>query len=112
MAEYSFGRLVIDGREYRRDVIILPDAVIDNWWREEGHKLSLKDLQQVVAAGVEVLVVGTGAYGLMKVPDQVREKLLDKNIEVIVEPTGKAVKTFERLRSAGCKVAGAFHLTC
>jgi hypothetical protein len=36
---YKFGRIVIDGQAYSRDVIILPDRVIRDWWRDSGHIL-------------------------------------------------------------------------
>jgi len=38
---YSFGRIVIDGKEYTKDLIIYPDKIRANWWRKEGHKLRL-----------------------------------------------------------------------
>ena len=111
-ASYRFGMLQIDGQEFRRDVIILPGKVIDNWWRREGHRLCLEDLAEVLDADVEVLVVGTGAYGVMKVPEQVREELQRRGIELVAQRTAQAVQTFLRLRREGRRVAGAFHLTC
>jgi hypothetical protein len=33
---YQFGRIVVDGQEERRDLIILPDRVVRNWWRRDG----------------------------------------------------------------------------
>ena len=39
--EYKFGFIRIDGEEYRRDLVILPDKIIPDWWREKGHRLSL-----------------------------------------------------------------------
>jgi hypothetical protein len=36
---YEFGRIIIDGREETKDLIILPDRVVRNWWRQEGHAL-------------------------------------------------------------------------
>ncbi|OQY18037.1 MAG: hypothetical protein B6I35_13630 [Anaerolineaceae bacterium 4572_32.2] len=41
---YRFGRIIIDGQTHSKDVIILPDRVIENWWRQEGHALHLDDL--------------------------------------------------------------------
>jgi hypothetical protein len=41
---YRFGRVVVDGEEQSRDVIVLPSRVVRNWWREEGHVLGLPDL--------------------------------------------------------------------
>ena len=44
---YDFGRIVIDGREETRDLIILPDRVVRDWWRQEGHVLVVDDLGEV-----------------------------------------------------------------
>jgi len=39
---YRFGRLVIDGNEETRDVILLPvpERVVTNWWRADGQTRS------------------------------------------------------------------------
>jgi hypothetical protein len=45
---YEFGQIVVDGQEERRDLIILPDRVVRDWWRQDGHVLILEDLDEVV----------------------------------------------------------------
>ena len=110
--DYGFGRIVIDGKTYRQDVIVFPDRVKPNWWRKEGHSLCLEDLKDVLEDPPEVLVVGTGYAGLMRVPREVREKLEEMGIRVVVEKTGKAYRTFNRLLSEGRRVVAALHLTC
>jgi hypothetical protein len=60
---YEFGRIVIDGREETRDLIILPGRVVQNWWRREGHALVLHDLVEVLDELPPHLVVGTSADG-------------------------------------------------
>jgi len=30
---YDFGRIVVDGRKFGRDVIIFADRIDGNWWR-------------------------------------------------------------------------------
>jgi hypothetical protein len=30
---YEFGAIVINGKRYKSDVIVLPGRVIDGWWR-------------------------------------------------------------------------------
>jgi hypothetical protein len=55
---YRFGEITVDGKKYRRDVIIFPDHVRDDWWREEGHRLKLVDIEDVIAFQPEILVVG------------------------------------------------------
>jgi hypothetical protein len=47
LEDYSFGRIVVDGDEHTRDLIVLPDRVVANWWRREGHSLVIEDLEQV-----------------------------------------------------------------
>jgi len=109
---YKFGQMIVDGITYTRDLIITPTQVIPNWWRQEGHLLQVDDLQQQVEAVVpEILVIGTGKFGLMKVPDSVRQIFAERDIETIAQNTGSAVKTFNEI-SANRKVVGAFHLTC
>ena len=110
--EYSFGRIVIDGKTYRHDVIVFPDRVKSDWWRKEGHSLRLEDLEEVLRDPPEVLVIGTGYVGLMRVPREVREKLEEMGIRVVVEKTGKAYRTFNKLLSEGRRVVAALHLTC
>ncbi|MEE8402920.1 MAG: MTH938/NDUFAF3 family protein [Candidatus Hydrothermarchaeaceae archaeon] len=106
---YDFGRIVIDGRTYTRDVLIFPDRVLGSWWRKEGHSLSVEDLKEVLEFGPKTLVIGTGRSGPLKVKDETRERLESEGIEVIVESTGKACDV---LNSLGPNAAGAFHLTC
>lgn len=108
---YDFGQIIVNGRRYTRDIIIFPDNVKDGWWRKEGHKLSLEDLKEVFEAKPEVLLIGTGYSGLMKVPQDVKDYATSKNIELIVENTRQACQTYNRLYRSK-KVIAAFHLTC
>jgi len=78
----------------------------------KAHLLSIEDLKEVVEAKPEVFVVGTGYNGYMKVPIEVTNFLAANNIELIVENTREAWKTFNRLAEQSKKVAAAFHLTC
>ncbi len=60
---YRFGRVLIDGAEQTRDVIVLPERVLTGWRRADGHRLVLADLADVIEELPERLLVGTGAYG-------------------------------------------------
>jgi hypothetical protein len=104
---------VIDGKNYTRDVIILPDRVLDGWWRKESHQLYLEDLTEVfqVQSQPEILIIGTGYAGLMKIAVEVEEVEL-KGIKLITEPTKQACKTFNKIKDSERRVIAAFHLTC
>lgn len=108
---YAFGRITVDGTEYRADLLLLPDRVLDSWWRKEGHNLCLEDLGEALAVKPEVLVVGQGRPGLMKVPKALVEDLERRGIEVRVAPTEQAVRTYNELAGKR-KVVAALHLTC
>ena len=109
---YHFGEIVINGRRYRGDVKIIAGEVFSGWWRREGHVLAVADIQDILAATPELLVVGTGSQGNMKVDDDLRRHLVSLGTILIEQPTAKAVVTFNDLFKSGRNVAGAFHLTC
>ena len=109
---YEFGRIVIDGREYRADVLVLPERVVADWWRLEGHNLAPEDLRDVVAAEPKILVVGTGAYGVMSVPGDTVTYLAGQGVKVEAYDTATAVRRYNDLAAAGEAVAAALHLTC
>ena len=111
---YKFGSIMIDGKEYTSDVIVLPKKVIDNWWRKEGHILYMEDLKEIIEQKTkpEVLVVGTGYYGIMKISPEVENALKSQKTELIAQPTREACQTFNELLKSNRRVAGAFHLTC
>lgn len=108
---YNFGHMTVDGERYTNDLILLPDRVIPNWWRERGHRLSTEDLEEVLDAQPEVLIVGTGAHGVMKVPQETRQAVENAGIELRIAETGEAWHTYNDLRDRQ-ETAGAFHLTC
>lgn len=108
---YSFGRIVINGKTYTSDVIIYPGKINSAWWRQEGHLLQLADLEEALQAGPDVLVIGTGSYGAMRVPGETVDRISAKGIIVKVERTGTAVEVYNELRGTGTVIA-ALHLTC
>ena len=108
---YDFGRIVVDGKAYTSDVLIFPDKVKDNWWRKKGHALHIEDIELVVAEKQEVLIVGTGNYGLLEVLPETKKYIESKGIELIVEPTDKACEIYNEI-SKDKKAVAALHLTC
>ncbi len=108
---YDFGRIVVDGTVYTSDVIIYPDRVDASWWREEGHRLSLKDIQPVLEYKPDAIIIGTGFHGAMNVPEDVREHVISNGIGLTVSTTKDACESYNEMEQSG-KVVAAFHLTC
>jgi hypothetical protein len=111
---YDFGVMVINCRKYTSDLIVYQGKVFDGWWRKEGHKVYAEDLSRVFSfePKPQVLVVGTGFSGLVKVSSEVQEALKSHGIELVAQPTKDAVQTFNKILASGKRVVGAFHLTC
>jgi hypothetical protein len=109
--DYTFGRIVVDGRSYSRDLIIYPDRVAAGWQREAGHALRPGDLADVMDARPEVLIIGKGMFGRMNVPDELLAALRGAGMKVITGPTGRACRTYNRLREAH-RVIAALHISC
>jgi hypothetical protein len=105
---YEFGRIVVDGRQETRDLIILPDRMVRNWWRQDGHALVLDDLADVLDELPGHLVVGTGADGRMRPDPGAIRQLQERGVTVEILPTSQAVRRFGELDPAGA--AAALHL--
>ncbi len=107
--DYSFGKIVIDGKRYSDDVILLEKKVIDGWWRKRGHRVGKNDLDKIVNFDPDILIIGTGSSGRMSVPSKLPRRL---NFEVESYPTKKACERYNKLVNSKKKIAGGFHLTC
>ncbi len=110
--KYRFGKIVVGGETFSRDLIIFPDEIKTKWWRKDGHSLHLEDLAILDEKKIDVLVVGTGSYGKMNVPSDVIQKLNERNIVVVAKKTSEAVEEYNKLVKENKIVAAALHLTC
>ena len=108
---YRFGKIVIDGTTFEKDVIIISKRVLPNWRREQGHSLNMNDLREVIAAQSKTLIVGTGTFGRMNIPAETLSALQALGIEVIAAKTEQACQLYNQRKDDG-GVAAALHLTC
>lgn len=109
---YDFGSIVINGAEYNSDVIVMGEKIKTGWRRKEGHLLHVSDVKDALEEyPPEVVVIGTGYSGMMKVPVETEQYLRTKGIELFVEKTQNAYRRFNTL-SKSKRVLAALHLTC
>lgn len=108
---YDFGKIVIDGRRYESDIIIFSDGRVSSWWRKEGHKLQEDDLKEIIEERPQILVVGTGYSGVMRVLPETTTFVESKGTKLIVERTKDACTAYNKLKGSE-NVAAALHLTC
>jgi len=108
---YDFGRIVVGGRKFESDLVIFPDRIKGDWWRKEGHTLSVDDIKEIIEVKPEVLIVGTGYSGLMKIHPGTDRYLKSTGIELIAAKTKEACEIYNEL-SKSRRVVAALHLTC
>ncbi|MGD9140670.1 MAG: MTH938/NDUFAF3 family protein [bacterium] len=109
--DYHFGSITVNGRTYTNDIKIVGGEVVPDWWRIEGHKLAVADIQDILKAKPDVLVVGKGDPGLMDVTPETERRLQELDILLIAKPTAEAKETYNSLLGQR-RVAFAAHLTC
>jgi hypothetical protein len=110
---YSPGRIVVDGVELHRDVIVLPDRVLTEWWRRDGHSLAMEDLDDVLEDLPQRLILGCGYASRLEPEPSVIEALAQRGVKVEALPTDQAVERFGELEARNpAAVAAALHLTC
>lgn len=117
--EYKFGSITIDSKIYNHDVEVRWTGEVLDWWRLEGHSVAIDDIERALEENPEVIVIGTGAEGRMQVPQDIQEAIRARGIELIIDRTEEATKTFniineesEEEEGRQKRVIGLFHLTC
>lgn len=108
---YHFGEMDIDGTAYTSDLVIASGEIHARWYRQEGHRVKLLDIEKWIRNDCRKLIIGTGAAGFCKVAPEVDQYCREHSIELIAEKTGKATETFNSVKEKSGVVA-AFHLTC
>lgn len=114
---YQFGSITINGETYDYDVEVRWNGEVLKWWRDQGHVFAVSDLKRAVEQEPDAIVLGTGANGRAKMPQETRSFIREKGIKLIIDKTEPAVKSFDTLveesnEQAPKKVVGLFHLTC
>lgn len=117
--EYKFGSIIIDGKIYQHDVEVRWTGEVFDWPRVESHIVDVEDIIDILEQNPETIVIGTGESGMAQVTERAKKEIEARGIELIVDKTEQATKTFnirkdESIEEEGVqeKVIGLFHLTC
>jgi hypothetical protein len=107
---YSFGKFVIGKKEYKSNITIINGKAQEHRYLPD-HELKLDDVLPLINAKPSCIIIGIGAYGVMKVPKEISEYIEKQGIKLIIEKTGAACKKYEELAKK-TKVAALLHNTC
>ncbi|MCP4578498.1 MAG: hypothetical protein GY846_19665 [Deltaproteobacteria bacterium] len=115
ITHYSFGKMVIDGRNHDTDLAILPGGKVSYWGFDPGnnHIFSKKFIEDLITDKVTDIIIGTGYNGAASLNTEAKElveQLKAKGIQVHIMPTSEAVKLFNASSKKG--LLACFHLNC
>lgn len=96
---FKFERVVIQGKEYRSDILISPDENVSPWDREVLHTIQSVDLDDILKHKPDLIIIGTGTIGNLKLAEDVKPYLGEKGIELIAHKSEKAIDTYRQLRN-------------
>jgi polyphosphate kinase 2 (PPK2 family) len=106
---FEYGKITIADEDYLSDIMIYPDGEIKNWERDDEHEVSRKDLKELLKTKPEVLIIGLGTIGHVKVIPEIKKEISEQGIELRAYKTEKAIDTYRELRGQK-STAAAIHL--
>ena len=106
---YDSGSVVVNGQQYNRSIVVLPDQLITEWRPDRFSDLRAGDLQQLLELNPEVLLLGTGRRQEFPAPSLLAP-FLEKRIGIEAMDTASACRTYNILAAEGRRVAAALLL--
>jgi len=76
---------------------------------DTSHIVSLDEAQFVYEKGADLLILGTGQYGNLRLSPEAAEFFQDKACKVLAQPTPEAIGAFNQAKK---HKMGLFHVTC
>jgi len=117
--KYKFGMVEFDNKKYFHDIVIHVDGRVDKRDKNPSkmkygtsHILCREEIEGLVHEKPEILVIGCGQSGALKVGEDAREILNKKNIELTDLTTQKAIIKYNTLKNLSRRVAAVIHVTC
>jgi len=114
-----FGAVVVDGKTHM-DVLVVRDKIVDRetlvkgWFEEHKHShhtVYEHELRRLLEEKPEVIIIGNGQSSVLKVPQSVVKEIRQRNIELIVLETPKAIEEYNELSKIK-RVNALIHTTC
>jgi len=112
----EFGNITIDGKTYDHDVIISLSGDVRKQKKKlskelygTSHIISKAEAESVFEKGSNLLIVGSGQEGNVRLSPEAEAYLAKKECQVLLLPTQEAIKSFNKAQ--GHKIA-LMHVTC
>jgi len=106
----KFGEVTVDGKTYYSDVRVWWDGRVE--MRESSHTFGMSEFAALLRKKPEVIVLGTGHPGSVKILPEVKQASEDQKIEIFAEPSSRAVEIFNAFIADRKKAVAVIHVTC
>jgi len=114
--ELNFGSIVVEGKKYRRDILIFADGTVK---KRKGsflvfgsHKIKKHELEELSQGQPETIIVGTGTSGAARIAPEAESWAKGKDLSLLVQPSYDAVTRLNELVEQKKKIAALMHITC
>ena len=117
--EFSWGRFTINGLIHSetgegvgKDICMI-DGQVSAWTARKGHRLKPKMVACIFDQEIDILVIGNGVNGAIKVLKKTQKLIKDNGIQkIIIRKTPDACQVYNQLAREGERVALLAHGTC
>jgi len=112
----EFGAITVDGKTYEHDVIIRLSGAVEKRRKRlskekygTSHIMSKAEAKFVFQDGCDLLIVGAGQNGNVRLSPEASEYFNKKHCRALLQPTPEAILTFNKSRE---KTIALMHVTC
>lgn len=112
----KFGSITIAGEKYEHDLVIRLNGKIEKRKKKlskevlgTSHVISLAEADHVYEEGTELLIIGAGQYGMVKLSDEAAAFFAQQQCAVELLPTPEAAQRWNEAKGA---TTALFHITC
>ena len=113
---FRFGSIEVGGKRYGCDVLLFPDGSVKErrggFGKFGSHTIRREEIDELVKANPEALIVGTGTNDKARVDPQVEACAGEANIHLLVAPSPQAINQLNQLIDEGKRVSALIHITC
>ncbi|GAH07788.1 unnamed protein product, partial [marine sediment metagenome] len=88
----KFGEITINGKPHDSDMTVYWNGKMS--YRTKEHTIELGEFIELLKAGTEIVIIGTGQVGVVKIMPEVVQWAEDKKVAIYTEKTPKAAEIF------------------
>ena len=113
---FDFGFIVIDGKRYGYDVVVLPDGSVKEREASKamfgGHAINKGEIEELAETKPGTIIVGTGTSGMAAVSEDAQAYAEEAKLNLVVLPSSEAIEKLNQLVDEGRNAAAIIHITC